>query len=88
MLVEKEKVQYELERMKVLFDELVASAKGNRPKFWEEKEELPDDFVFHINDRKYSIEELAEVDVMKLEACISRVNNEMKNLLKTVKRKL
>ena len=27
MLVEKEKVQYELERMKVLFDELVASAK-------------------------------------------------------------
>lgn len=88
MLVNREEVQYELERLKVLFDELVDSAQGKRPTLGEEKEELPDDFVCHINDRKYSIGELAEVDEMKLEACISRVNNEMKNLLKTVKRKL
>lgn len=88
MFVNREKVQYELERLKVLFDELVDSAQGERPTFGEEKEELLDDFVFHINDRKYPIGELAEVDEIKLEACISRVNNEMKNLLKVVKRKL
>lgn len=87
MLAIKEEVRYELEKLKSLFNELMEYAEGGRPQI-QKDEDLPDDFKLHINNNTYLVGNITDIDVSKLEACIARVNTEMKNLLKAVKRKL
>lgn len=87
MFVLKDDVQFEIERLQDLFNELVECAKGERPKLQLEHG-LPDEWELTIKNNKYPIGQIAEVDANKLEACMTRVNNEMKNLLKAMKKKL
>lgn len=87
MLAIKEEVRYELEKLKDLFNELVEYAEGDKPQIQKDKN-LPDDFKLSINNNIYLVGNITDIDVSKLEACIARVNTEMKNLLKAVKRKL
>lgn len=87
MLVSKEKVNYELDKLKDLFNELLVHAAGDKP-FMQLMANKSDEDVTNVNGHQYLYGDLAEVDEVKLEACITRVNNEMCNLMKAVKSKL
>lgn len=81
----KKDVQAEIERLEQKYSELLLCAKGNKPSFMVEHN-FPDDAKF--NDTKYSLGELTAIDIDELEDCITRIETELRILLRIVKRKL
>ena len=86
MYAVKNDVQFEIERLRSLFNELVECAEGERPKFQIEHG-LSDEWMFEGKHAKYPIGQVIEIDENRLEACVTRVNNETRNLMKTIRRR-
>ena len=86
-LVLKDDVKNEIEYLKEKFEALLCCTQGNEPSI-KSTRNLPDDCPIQLKKKSYALSDLIEINIDELEACIARIETELRLLEKIIKKRI
>ncbi len=86
-LVLKDDVKNEIEYLKEKFEALLCRTQGNEPSI-KSTRNLPDDCPIQLKKNQYALSDLIEINIDELEACIARIETELRLLEKIIKKRI